>query len=430
VKKTGLVILLAALGLAATAGQTVAPELLGPENRSVSASGQFTVFGGTRAQRSDLGRRADRLRDGLQRELGAPPGSGSPILLVLTPADAVRLRQARVFLQVFDAGEAGRRIEVNIAPGGEADLVAVDTTILRAVLLSWSLQTQQFSGDRFVDPPWWLVSAMSAAVAQGAAAPDASFYAALLEGKGMPRLDRFLRQNAASLRGRTRDLHAAQSLALYRMLTDLPGGRGAVVQNLTLAEPSRDPVERFGQTWPDLLAEPERAARLWALSVARLGASERLEFLSMEETAKRLGGLLQSLESEEPGEDAAAHLVALSRTGEGQFQLQEAATGLRQLGFRAHPLYGALVEEYRQMLDNLHRRKRRGFAAKFSEAEDVRLSLDIRNRDITDFLNWYQVNAVPTASAPGVRPVAAPEPPTRRNDAISRYLDSVEQRGW
>ncbi|MFM8460322.1 MAG: hypothetical protein ACKOB0_15550, partial [Chthoniobacterales bacterium] len=59
----------AALLLGAARAQVVAPELLKPENRTISSSKQFTVFGGTRQQRSDLVRRAEQLREKLNAEL-------------------------------------------------------------------------------------------------------------------------------------------------------------------------------------------------------------------------------------------------------------------------------------------------------------------------------------------------------------------------
>ncbi|MEX1045206.1 MAG: hypothetical protein WEC73_03675 [Chthoniobacterales bacterium] len=418
------------LTLATGPGQTVAPELLKPENRTVSSSKRFTVFGGTRQERSDLARRAEDLRDGVRRELGKADDGRDPILLVVTPGEALRLRQPRVFVQVFDAGDAGQKIEVNIAPAALADSAAVDAGILRALLLATSLQKQKFAGGRFVDPPWWLVSAMSAVMGRGEAGRDAPVYAALLEGKGMPRLDRFLRQNGEALQGRARDIYAAQSYALYLALSEPTGGKSRIAENLMLAEPPRDPMERFERTWPDLAAEPERAARIWALSVARLAAPERVEFLSAAESGRRLAAALTSLEDRDSSEDPTTVMLEMARTSEGRFRLEQAAAELRRLGFRAHPLYASLVEEYRVLVDELSRKKRRGFAAKFGEAEDLRWALDERSTEITDFLNWYQANAPEAQPVVRVARVLRPEPPVRRNDAISRFLDSVEQRGW
>ena len=411
--------------------QTVSPELLKPENRTVSSSKQFTVFGGTRQERSDLARRAERLKEGLQSELGIGTNWRDPILLVLTPGDALRLRQPRVFVQVFDAGEAGRKIEVNISPGALADRLAVDGGIVRAILLEVSLQKQKFEGGRFVDPPSWIVSAVTAALARGDAALGAPVYAALLEGKGMPKLQRFLKENGEVLRGRAREIHSAQSFALYRALSEASGGKARVAGNLTLSEPARDPVERFGQTWPDLLEEPERAARMWALSVARLASPDRTDSLSSADSGSRLSAVIASLDVEESGLEPSEALLELARTPEGRFRFERAAGELRQLGFRAHPLYAALIEEYRTMFDGLARKKRRGFAAKFDEAEGLRLALDDRSGEITDYLNWYQANApAMEPAAVDLASVLPREPVVRRNDAISRYLDSVEQRGW
>ena len=415
----------------ATAGaQTVAPELLKPENRTVSASKQFTVFGGTRPERSELARRADRLLEGLRRELGLGGTVRDPILLILTPGDAVRLRQPRVFVQVFDAGDAGRKIEVNLSPGALQDPAAVDYGIVRALLLDASLRRQKFTGTRFTEPPWWLVAAAGVALARGDAAGGAPIYGALLEGKGMPKLARFLRENAGALRGRAREIHGAQSYALYEALSGLPGGRERIRQNLTLEEPSRDPVERFGQTWPELLEEPDRAARMWALAVARLASPQRTDFVSAEQCSAKLGAVVQSLETPESDLDPAAALLQLARTPEGRFKLEQAAAELRRLGFRAHPLYAALVEEYRALFDDLSRKRRKGFIPKFQEAEDLRYALDERSSEITDHLNWYQANAPAEQPAVTAARILPPEPAARRNDAISRYLDSVEQRGW
>lgn len=430
-KRFGLAICGLGWAVVMTAGaQTVAPELLKPENRTISSSKRFTVFGGTRQERSELARRADRVLEGLRREAGIGREAGDPVLLILTPGDAVRLRQPRVFVQVFDAGEAGRKIEVNLSPGALSDPAAVDQGILRALLLDASLRKQKFSGSRFTEPPWWLVAAAGVALARGETGGSAPIYDALLEGKGMPKLTRFLRENAGAMRGRAREIYGAQSYALYQALAELPDGKARILRNLTLEEPSRDPVERFGQTWPELLEEPERAARMWALAVARLAAPQRTDFVSAAQCSAKLAAVMKSLETPDSELDPAAALVELARTPEGRFKLEQAAAELRRLGFRAHPLYTALVEEYRVMFDDLSRKRRKGFVPKFQEAEDLRWALDERSSEITDHLDWYQANAPPDQRAAAVARVPPPEPAPRRNDAISRYLDSVEQRGW
>ena len=425
-----LLALLGALALCATArGQAIAPELLKPENRSVSSSKQFTVFGGSREQRSDLNRQAEEIKVTVLRELNLSDNWKATILLILTPSDGLRLRQPRLFAQVFDAGDAGRKLQVDISPAALGDEQTVRTGILKALLLEIALRRQQFTGSRFVDPPSWLVAAMSACLAKREPGEEARIYSALLESKGMPRLDRFLQQDADSLRGRSREVYEAQGLAFYQSLLQMPEGRGKVVDNLKLSEPSRDPVDRFAQTWPELVAEPDRLARQWALGIAKLSSPQRVAFFTADETSKKLAACLRSLDSGEGSESGVDAFVVLSRAPEGRFRLEEGASKLRQLGFRAHPLYIALVEEYRSMLDNLGRGKRRGFEPKFLEVEDLRSALDARCSEITDFLNWYQANAPADAFASPARP--RPHPlASSRNDGISRYLDSVEERGW
>jgi hypothetical protein len=410
--------------------QVAAPELLKPENRTVSNSKQFTVFGGTRGQRSELVRRAEELKTGLRRELQESDGWKAPILIVLPPGDGLRLRQSPVLLQVFEAGEAGRKIQVDLAPGTVADVAAVDRGILCALLLERSLRGQKFEGGRFVEPPDWLTSALAASLGREASR-DASLYANLLEARTMPRFDRFLRQNAATMKGRTRELHAAQSLALYSGLLELPDGRRRIIENLTLAEPAREPGQRFAQTWPELADDQAKLTRLWALAVARLSTPKKLEFLGAEATGKKLRQILGDLDGSVDGAPAAEVLLALSRKEDGRFRIAQAAQESQRLAFRSHPLYASLVEEYRTLLDDLARSRRRGFADRFEATEELRLALDERSREITDHMNWYQANETQAGPETGtVRVPPAQDSAVRRDDAISRHLDSVEQRGW
>jgi hypothetical protein len=430
VKRVSIAVCAALLACSAICAQTVAPDLLKPENRTVSDSRQFTAFGGTRENRSSLVRRAEQLKTGLLRELQESDGWKAPVLIVLTPGDGVRLRQSPVLLQVFDAGEAGRKIQIDFAPGTLADATAVDRAILHALLLERALRKQQFEGGRFVEPPDWLSSAMAATLGREAER-DALLYADLLEAKSMPDFDRFLERNAATLRGRARDLHAAQSLALYKGLVELPEGRRRIIENLTLTEPARDPRQRFAQTWAELADDPARLARLWALAVARLSTPKKLEFLGAEETGKKLRQVLRELDASAEGEPSPDVLLGLSRKEEGHFRLARAAQELQRLSFRSHPLYAPVVGEYFALLDDLSRKRRRGFERRFEEAQNLRLSLDDRSGEITDFMNWYQANeaqAEPAPAAVSARPSS--EAVSRRNDAITRFLDSVEQRGW
>lgn len=411
--------------------QPVAPELLKPENRTVSESKQFTIFGGTRKERGDLARRAEEVKAEVLRELQLSDDWKVPILVILTPADGVRLRQAPVFVKIFDAEDAGRKVQVDVAPGAVGDRAALDAGLLRAVLLEQAVRRQKFEGGRFTEHPGWLASAMAAVLVRRDAAEDAAVYGALLEGRGMPRLDRFLAQNPDGLKGQAREIHRAQSLALYQSLVESAGGRSRVVENLRLSDPAKDPLERFAQTWPDLVSDPAKLARVWAVGVARLASPQRVEFFTASDSASKLGAILAQVSGGTGAEEGAVILSDMAKTPEGRFRLDAAAADLRRLGFRAHPLYAALVEEYRLMIEDLSRKRRRNFAAKFTEAEDLRSALDARSAEITGFLDWYQTNAPDQGAVVRVsKPRDLPGKVPGRNDGVSRYLDSIEQRGW
>jgi hypothetical protein len=429
-KTVAALLVLLGAGVTVPAQVAVVPEMFKPENRSVSQTRQFTAFGGTRSERGELLRRAEDLKRGMMRELQVEDGWQAPILIVLTQGEGARWRRAPVQVQVFDGEEAARKIQIDVAPGAASDRAAVERGVLRALLMERALRAQKPEGGRFVEPPDWMTAALTAKLgmrADGAA----RLYASLLEGQGMPRPDRFLRQNTAALRGRARDLHEAQSLAFYDSLSELSGGRKLVLENLMLADPPSDPLQRFAATWPELADDPARLARWWALAVARLSSPTKMEFLGAEETGRQLqrilGGLEGSGETGDPGEE----LLGLSRVEEGRFRLGQAAAEAQRLVFRSHPLYAPVVSQYQTLLEDLARGRRRGFARRFTETEDLRLALDERTSEITDYMNWYQANAPGQETAVTVTAVGrTAETSDRRNDRISRYLDSVEQRGW
>lgn len=421
-----LSLLLLACALPA-AGRNIGPEMLRPENRTVSESKQFTVFGGTRSQRSALVRRAEELKKGLLRSWREEDRWTSNILVVLAPADGLRLRQAPVMIKVFDSGE-GKKIQLDLGPGAQSG-EAVDRGLLRAMLLERALRGQKIAGARAVDPPQWMSAAFAASLGESES-KDPSLHARLLYG-GMPRLDKFLRQNGDTYRGRARSLYEAQSLALHDALAEMPDGRAKILQNLALAGPSRDPVERFAQTWPDLVQDPARLARAWAVAVARLSAPTKMDSLSAEETGRRLERLLGGLLPDGSPADPAEDLLALSREEQGRFRLAGAAVEMQRLGWKSHPLYAPVVGEYRELLENLSRKNRRAFVRRFAANEDLRSALQERTAGIDDFMNWFQANHEDPAVPRAIRPRGNDAPPSSaRNDAISRFLDSVEKRGF
>ncbi len=409
--------------------QGVVPDIFKPENRTVSQSRQFTAFGGTKSARADVLRRAEDLKRGLLREWQVDDNWQTPILLVLTSGDGVRLRQPALMLQAFDAGDAGRKIQIDIAPGKMEDGAELDRVLLRALLLERSFRGQKFTGDKFVEPPDWMVSALAARLGGGEGL--ARLYSSLLEGRGMPKVDRFLGQNASALRGRARQLHAAQSLAFYDSLCEWAGGRKRVLENLMLAEPARDPVQRFAQTWPELADDPARLARWWALAVARLSSPTKMEFLDAEATGRQLSQILEDSVRGAGLPDPAEEWPEMARTEEGRFKLAQTAAALQRLSFRAHPLYAPVVVGFQRMAEDLSRKRRWGFAKRYAETEGVRVELDVRSAEITDYMNWYQANQLDeSAPVSALERVMSNAPIERRNDKISRYLDSVEKRGW
>ena len=82
-------------------------------------------------------------------------------------------------------------------------------------------------------------------------------------------------------------LHDAYAMALLQLLLDAPGGRRQLAQFIAdLPAAPNDALADLRAHFPETLGRSP--GKWWALSVARLSASDRYETLSATETAARL----------------------------------------------------------------------------------------------------------------------------------------------
>ncbi len=410
-------------------------ELLQPGNRSVSSSRQFNVYGGTRELRAEVARRAEEIKEAVLQALGRRDAWKDPVVLVLAETDGIRMRQEPVRLGVFDSGEAGRKVQVDFTDFRSIDPVEVDRALVRAVLLEMGLRGLKGDGGAvFAYPPEWLVAAILQAAKANPMGGDAGLYAGIIEGGKLPGLARFLASNPAEMRGQAAEIHAAQAHALLEALSALPSGREKLASYAVMRDAPADPLARFHRVWPPPEGSEARVARLWAMSAARLASARKLEPRSAAETSKSLAEALRLRVPEGMEPDAPAAWVALSRTKEGRFTLEQAAVQLRRLGFRAHPLYAPVVEEYRAIMEGLARGRRGRVEQKVGELVDLTAALNERTAAMTDYLDWFQATqaggSIRRETAAVLAPPEEESPGLRRQDAISRWIDSVEQRGW
>ena len=110
--------------------------------------------------------------------------------------------------------------------------------------------------------------------------------------------------------------------------------------------------------------------------------------------------------------------------------LKDRARELLELASRGNALLRPVIMEYQTACLYLSQGKTKGVADRLATAEMLRAEINQRVEDIADYLNWFEVTQVRTPSRlfetyiETVRQMDAPAP--RRDDAIAKYLDTME----
>ncbi|MET0253889.1 MAG: hypothetical protein ABW214_07640, partial [Terrimicrobiaceae bacterium] len=125
-------------------------------------------------------------------------------------------------------------------------------------------------------------------------------------------------------------------------------------------------------------------------------------------------------------------LQAVARANIGRYVLRQKAEDLLRLEVRAHPLVRPIVEEYRTIASQLAAKPGKNLETRIRKNMQLQQAVVKRAGEMEDYLNWFEATRLDTPS----REFDSHSDPWtsflsfRRNDAVSRYLDDVEARGW
>jgi hypothetical protein len=100
------------------------------------------------------------------------------------------------------------------------------------------------------------------------------------------------------------------------------------------------------------------------------------------------------------------------------------------LGARANPISRSVVQEYQNITSILARGKTRGIRRRLARVKASRQLLIARVQQIDDYMNWFEVTQSSGRSGTFAEylKAAVESTKTRRRDAISVYLDSIESQ--
>jgi hypothetical protein len=399
--------------------------------RSVSVSRQFVVYSSDARVRAALCSVAERTKATLLAFLQLPDQWKTPIVINAFPPQANLPEIPAAALNVSQTG-FGLKLQLDLTIGPDLNAPAVEREVLRVVLLEMMYRRQPnlAVGTPYVRPPEWLLEGV---LARGSQRDPAEFGARLKNLVATNKdisLQNFLRQRPEMLDSPSRDIYRSYSYALVSLLS-----RSKLLPKYItdLAHSPNDTLSDLLAHFPKLGGSIESAERAWKIKVAELAGSTSYELLTVAETERRLETLLhfQFPASKDPEEFwNFENFSTFMRLPGRSFVLNRVTEDLIVLGARANPIARPVVQEYQNIAFRLARGKTGGIARRLARAKTAREMLTARVQRIDDYMNWFEVTQTRGRSGSFVEYLKTAEQSvrSRRRDAISVYLDSMESQ--
>jgi hypothetical protein len=413
----------------------LAPVRAASLDRSISPSQQFVVYGSDELSRGVISDLAERTKTNLLAVLRQSDQWKTPIVINVRHLQANLPDVPSAALHFSQTG-FGLKIQLDLTVGADLGRAAVERELLRAILLEivYRKQPALAPGTAYVEPPVWLVYGLLAAAPGRDRAP---LVEALSIDENAASLRSFLRQSrtVSELDSPARELYSAYSLVLMRLLLNTTNGHARLARYIDrLSHASNDPLADLESQFPEIAGE--KGEKRWKSEIARLSAQRNSELFSYAETERRLNRLIGMKISEDPrsGEplrldDFGSRKRKISRSDAAA--LVRFGNKLLLLSAQSNPILVPVIQEYREIVFLLARRKNRRIAARLSRVESLQGQISERMMDIDDYMNWFEAAKMKTSSGLFAGYLHAAENQTeerpRRQDPISVYLDALEE---
>jgi hypothetical protein len=395
-----------------------------PLERSVSPSRQFIVYGENAQLRGAISDLAEQLKQNTLSILSTSRGGDresdewkTPIIINAQTPQANVPDVPSKSLRFSQTG-AGLKLQLDLVLGADVRALEIQREILRAILLEriYRNHTDVAPGTQYVQPPDWLLDGLLA-----------RFERADFPATPSRALEDFLRERPNDLDRPARELYRAGSLALVNVIVDLARNRGGLARLIeNLSNASNDPLGDLRAQFPELTAND--LEKLWHARLSTL-TSQRAELLGVTESEQRLAQVLQIKMGEK--EMTLASLMKPKLSPAEKVALKITAENLMLMGASAHPVLRPIVNEYQQIAQLIAAGKRKGLSERLAKLQETRRRLAKRMEAIDDYMNWFEATQMTTSSGvfdDYLRRSQEQNAGAHRRDAISVYLDAVEQQ--
>ncbi len=409
-------------------------------HRSVSNSGQFVIYSDHRELRGRVVSYVEEIKGEVLRVLREGDDWKFPIVIAIEPDPNPQAQAAPVIITLVST-VAGPKVDVAVRVGEDPSKVFLQRHIVHALLLEMAYRDRPpiKGGERYVDPPWWLVEGMLQNIRSHTGMRDPDIFKSIVNTEKLPSLEKLLGQPPVRLDSAAGAVDRASALALVEALLHLPSGPANLGRFVRAwPEASNDPLALLSKHFPVLGESPQGLAKWWTLQLARLSKSDTWHGLGPLEADAELRSLLTlDIASGKPPRNERFPL--------GDFEKYVKLPGARPvlritqvkiatLGTKTHHLFRPIVSEYEEVCGLLASGKTNGIAERLARIDRFRGSILQRYGDITDYLNWYEATQTPGSTGQFDKYLRAvesmeskkrPAPPV--DPKIADYLDSLEE---
>lgn len=406
--------------------------------RSISASGQFVIYFSDAAVRAGLARDSEDVKEKWRRTLHLKDEWKAPIIIQVASS---RPRNApRMLTRLYESDGGAYKVQIDIYDVTVTKDRSLQREILRALCLEYSYRGHPtLAGRPVIQPPDWLVDGLAEDLWANEDGIPAGLYEMLIKGGPPPQLGTFIKMDPDRLDATSRTVYAAQAMGLLRALLGLPSGADGLTAYLAaLPEGNAQDAKRLTKAFPEFAEDETKLSKIWTLSLAGASAADRVMPLSMAETRRQLGLLLEisvPREAKKPElgvVTGAEALPTLARSESGRYVMKQKSEDFLRLGLRAHPIMRPIIEEYAEITNLLASKPRKNVEKRLRMNAQLQAAVEERTEAIEDYVNWFEATQPGAPSHKFDEAIATQKIPglPQRDDPISRQLDQMESRGW
>ena len=413
----------------------------GQDATTSTVAGRVTMTGGTPPLRVAMVQDADSLIKEFDTLVGELAGKARPIYVQLYPAvDGKPSVMKRSFF-VSSQGESKYRLQIDLrlGPGNSFDRGEFDRRLLEMILMERTLRSLpvEETAEKVEIRPW-LVAGLLEAMAWRNGRGDRRMYSSLMESGGWVEVEKLVdRINLTELDVLSRELFRASSGALVMALLSQTQGTENMRKFLArVAVFEGEQLTLLRTHFPQVNLGPEGLERWWMLQVAAMSEKKLTEVMTIPETDRRVGKILQLHLKDVRGRPMQVGLdswrmVAELETKEERLEaVRYTVDLLAHLSFRCFPTYRPVIGDYLEIMSDLVKGKTNNIDERIAGIESYRKIEMERHAKVVDLMDWFHLVSVREESGAFDNYLRVRESlrhgGENRNDPLNRYLDKVQ----